>query len=68
MEPAGDVQTFIGLEVHARTGAIRVAAKRAWRLRLALLHLLEVGHCTGHQMRQLMGHSTWCALIRRPAL
>ena len=41
---------------------------RIWKLRLALLHVLEKGKITGSQFRRLVGHYTWAACLRRESL
>ena len=39
--PAGGEQEFTGLQIQADTGLISVSRKRMWRVRLALLRLLQ---------------------------
>ena len=65
---AGGVQEFAGLSFDKDSGRISVKPKRLWRLRLALLRILEVGRISGVALQAILGHVTWCALVRRPLL
>ena len=67
IENHGEEQIFTGLDIR-QDGIIRVQPKRAWRLRLALVHVLQKGRVSGDDLRCLIGHFTWCALLRREAL
>ena len=41
---------------------------RVWRIRLAILHLLDKGVASGHDVQIIVGHITWAMLLRREAL
>jgi hypothetical protein len=56
---SSDVQVFTGLCFERRSGRISLSTSRIWKLRLALLELLEVGWATGDQILRLLGHFTW---------
>ena len=45
-----------------------VSPARVWRLRLGLRALLRRGHCTGEEMRCIIGACTFAALVRRESL
>ena len=68
LELSGKDQVFCRLEFDSETGRIRVPNARIWKLRLALLHVFEKGTVTGSQLRRLVGHYTWAALLRRESL
>ena len=68
LELSGKGQVFCGLEFDSETGRIRVPPARIWKLRLALLHVPEKGKITGSQLRRLVGHYMWAALLRRESL
>ena len=65
LECEADSQTFTGLAFGRETGRVGVTHDRLWRLRLALLHVLSTKQVSGAQLRRLIGHVTWCGLIRR---
>ena len=45
-----------------------MSRRRAWRLRLAILEVLRRRALDGLRMRRLLGHFTWCAMLRRELL
>ena len=53
VELSGKGQVFCGLEFDSETGRTCVPPARIWKLRLALLHVLENGKITGSQLRRL---------------
>lgn len=61
-------QVFTGLTIDRHSGRVSVAKKRLWRLRLAIDFVLKTNRMTGSQMRRIVGHITWCALLRRELL
>ena len=63
-----DEQGFTGLVFYRRSGRIAVSRSRAWRIRLAFLYAVSIGHLTGLELSKLVGHYTWSGLLRRPLL
>eukprot|EP00971_Amphidinium_carterae_P078126 1545680-Amphidinium_carterae.3 len=47
---------------------VGVNTRTAWKIRLAFLEVLRIGSCTGQQLRILVGHFTFRALVRRELL
>ena len=45
-----------------------MSLRSAWRLRLALLHVVKVGWASGREISALLGHCTTRGLIRREVL
>ena len=66
-EPCAE-QTFTGLCFKRDEGTICASSKRLWTLRLALAHALWRNRLSSDQLRSLVGHFTWVALLRREAL
>ncbi|CAK0821614.1 unnamed protein product [Prorocentrum cordatum] len=46
-------------------GRCSMSLRTAWRLRLALLHVVKLGRASGREMSALLGHFTTQGLIRR---
>ena len=67
LTPALRGEVFTGI-LFDESGVLRPERKRVWKLRLALEHLLDRGRCSGRQLRQIVGHYTWLALLRREGL
>lgn len=65
---AGEDQIFAGLVFDRNTGRISVSASRIWHIRLALLHLVQCGHCSGDDLRQVLGHYNYAGILRRELL
>ena len=57
---------FIGLEL--RNNCFTVKSKRLWRLKSALQQLAKTPKCIGKLLEIVVGHITWCMLIRRGSL
>lgn len=64
----GDEQIFVGLRVDGGPGNTSIVERKVWRLRFAALHLLRRGRASGAQMRHVLGHFTWAAMMRRECL
>ncbi|CAK0812627.1 unnamed protein product, partial [Prorocentrum cordatum] len=60
--------TFAGLVFDEAKGRVGLSRWRMWRIRLSLLHVADRGSATGDEMRVLLGHFTWGALVRRELL
>ncbi|CAK0823926.1 unnamed protein product, partial [Prorocentrum cordatum] len=65
VERSGGLQKFTGLNFDVETGKISLGRGRLWRLRLGLLCAADQRHITGGDLRRLVGHFTWAALVRR---
>ena len=65
---AGGDQLFTGLVFDRSSGRISVAASRIWHIRLALLHLVHCGYCSGDDLRQVLGHYNYAGILRRELL
>ena len=57
---------FIGMEFHSSIFIIK--RKRIWRLKFALSHITRLPKCSGELLQIVVGHITWCMLIRRESL
>lgn len=64
----GDEQVFVGLRVDRESGDISIVERKVWKLRPAVLHLLRRGRASGAQLRHVLGHFTWAAMMRRDCL
>ncbi|CAK0841243.1 unnamed protein product, partial [Prorocentrum cordatum] len=60
--------TFTGLVFDEAKGRVGLSRRRMWRIRLSLLHVADRGSATGDEVRVLLGHFTWGALVRRELL
>lgn len=58
----------LGLVVNGRRGRLELPAEKCTQLILATQSLLSIGECSGHTLSKVIGHWTWFALVRRPAL
>ncbi|CAK0909111.1 unnamed protein product, partial [Prorocentrum cordatum] len=68
MELPQDEQPFTGLIFEKGSGRISLSRSRIWRIRRAFQFAAEADKLTGVQMRMLLGHYTWAAMLRRPLL
>ncbi|CAK0791906.1 unnamed protein product, partial [Prorocentrum cordatum] len=68
VEAAGSDTTFTGLSFEVASGKIRLSRSRTWKLRLALLHTASRGWASGDELRHLLGHWCWAAILRRELL
>ncbi|CAK0825783.1 unnamed protein product, partial [Prorocentrum cordatum] len=68
MELPQDEQPFTGLIFEKGSGRISLSRSRIWRIRRAFQYAAEADKLTGVQMRMLLGHYTWAAMLRRPLL
>ena len=68
VERSGGLQKFTGLHFDVESGKISLGRERLWRLRLGLLYAADQRHITGDDLRRLVGHFTWAALVRRELL
>ncbi|CAK0798858.1 unnamed protein product, partial [Prorocentrum cordatum] len=68
MELPQDEQPFTGLIFEKGSGRISLSRSRIWRIRRAFQFAAEADKLTGAQMRMLLGHYTWAAMLRRPLL
>ncbi len=59
---------YVGLSFDGTSHEIRLSWDRVWRLRLALLHILDLNSISGRQLEQVIGHVTWSCLLRRECL
>ncbi|CAK0867614.1 unnamed protein product, partial [Prorocentrum cordatum] len=60
--------TFTVLVFDEARGRVGLSRWRMRRIRLSLLHVADRGSATGDEMRVLLGHFTWGALVRRELL
>ena len=65
VSPGAASSEFTGLSFDGERRVIRVSSKRIWRLRLAIDFALGTGKASGGEIRKLIGHFTWAALLRR---
>ena len=65
--PATEADT-LGVHFSAKDKGFRPTAKRYWTLRQALWWLLSRRRVRGEQLEVLLGHATFCALIKRSTL
>ncbi|CAK0901668.1 unnamed protein product, partial [Prorocentrum cordatum] len=68
MELPQDERPFTGLIFEKGSGRISLSRSRIWRIRRAFQFAAEADKLTGVQMRMLLGHYTWAAMLRRPLL
>ncbi|CAK0838344.1 unnamed protein product [Prorocentrum cordatum] len=68
MELPQDEQPFTRLIFEKGSGRISLSRSRIWRIRRAFQYAAEADKLTGVQMRMLLGHYTWAAMLRRPLL
>ncbi|CAK0798442.1 unnamed protein product, partial [Prorocentrum cordatum] len=68
MELPQDEQPFTGLIFEKGSEWISLSRSRIWRIRRAFQYAAEADKLTGVQMRMLLGHYTWAAMLRRPLL
>ncbi|CAK0847575.1 unnamed protein product, partial [Prorocentrum cordatum] len=68
VEAAGSGATFTGLSFEVSSGKIRLSRSRTWKLRLAPLHAASRGWASGDELRHLLGHWCWAAILRRELL
>ena len=66
-EPSPEA-TFTGLVFDEMRGRVGLSRRRMWRIRLSFLHVADRGSATGDELRVLLGHFTWGALVRRELL
>jgi len=59
---------FIGIRWEGGKGRVHCSPRRMWKLRLAIAHVLRTRRASGDQLRRLVGHFTFCALLRREVL
>ena len=61
---------FVGLHFDGRPGRHRVRLKwdRVWRIRLAIMYILDCDFASGKDIQVVVGHITWAMLLRREAL
>ena len=60
--------TFAGLDFDGEHATVRVGVRRAWRLRLAIDHILGSKAISGAAIEVIVGHFTWSAMVRRESL
>ena len=65
MKPKSTMLAYILTGPVTKSGCPGIAF---WRLRLGILHVLQVGKITGEQMERLIGHVTWAMMLRRESL
>ncbi|CAK0823299.1 unnamed protein product, partial [Prorocentrum cordatum] len=65
VERSGGLQKFTGLHFDVETGEISLGRERLWRLRLGLVCAADQRRIAGGDLRRLVGHFTWAALVRR---
>ena len=68
LEGPDRIATSTGLEFDGPRGQIRVSRKRVWRLRLGIEFALRLKKITGKEIESIVGHYTWCTLVRCPGL
>ena len=61
-------EPFLGLHFGRNTGKISVRRHRIWRIRLAILHVIRLGRCSGLQLQIILSHFTWAVLVRHELL
>lgn len=64
----GAEQELLGVHWSGRVGRVSITPKRLWKLRFGILHALKIGALSGEQMRRLIGHASFAALLRRCSL
>ncbi|CAK0883484.1 unnamed protein product [Prorocentrum cordatum] len=56
---------FAGMALDQATGRISVGHRRCWKVRLAIVAILEDGFVSGKVLHRIVGHFTWSAILRR---
>lgn len=56
-----------GIHIDGVDHTVGVSPAKLWKLCKETRAVIERGHCTGDEMRRLVGKWSWCILARRPA-
>ena len=58
----------LGWQFSEEAPQVSVSPRRIWRLRLGIKELIRRGSCSGRELEAIIGHFTFCALLRRELL
>ncbi|CAK0820065.1 unnamed protein product, partial [Prorocentrum cordatum] len=67
-EVRSDGIEVLGVVLGGQRLQTRPSLKRVWRVRQALVGVLQMRAVRGHDLRALLGHCTYLGLVRRPVL
>jgi hypothetical protein len=66
--PSSAVTTVLGIDVNGASGVLSLSMERTVSMLSMTNALLSQSQVSGLQLSTLLGHWTWCMLLRRPSL